>query len=252
MSKSTGLGDRLAIDGIDISGDTNAISNISTPLATLDGTDITMSAKARLQGKGDGLLEWVSFFNPGVNSTHAKLLALPTADVILTYQHGQTQGDAAASMVAKQINYDPTRANDGAFTFKVQAQANGSGLEWGDQLTVGFSTLGGAGALTGLDYGASLGTTAFGAQAFLQVKAPFTGTSATVAVQHSDDNGSVDPYANVAGLVFTAATGPTAQRVSTGRTASIKRWLRVNVTGTFTALTFAVQVAKNPVASVLP
>ena len=58
-------------------------------------------------------------------------------------------------MVAKQLNYDGTRANDGAFTFAVSAQANGYGLEWGKQLTAGTRTDTGATNGTGVAFGYS-------------------------------------------------------------------------------------------------
>lgn len=248
MGKTTGMGDRLLIDGVDISGDTNSVT-IMSPVATLDATDITMSNKARLLGLGDGDIEWVSFFNPALGAVHPTLDTLPTTDRIVTYLNQQAIGNAGASMVAKQLNYDPTRAADGAFTFKVHTQANDQGgLEWGDQLTAGISTITTAGTLASVDYGATIGTTAFGAQAFLQVTA-VTGTSGTVAVQHSNDDGAVDPYANVTGLVFNAASAAGAQRAETGRTASIKRYLRASVTGTFTSFSYVLVVTKNLVAS---
>ena len=40
------------------------------------------------------------------------------------YTRGTTLGNPAACMVAKQINYDPTRAADGSLTIAVQAEAN--------------------------------------------------------------------------------------------------------------------------------
>src|SRR5260221_14664282 len=43
----------------------------------------------------------------------------------------------AASIVAKQINYDPTRSAAGDLTAAVSTQSNSYGLEWGLQLTPG-------------------------------------------------------------------------------------------------------------------
>ncbi len=89
--------------------------------------------------------------------------------------------------------------------------------------------------------------TAWGAQAYLQVTA-FTGTSVTVAVQDSADNAS---FAAVTGLTFTAVTAaPATQRLATANTATIRRYLRIVTTGTFSSATFAVAFNRNPVAGV--
>jgi len=91
---------------------------------------------------------------------------------------------------------------------------------------------------------------AFGAQAYLQVPA-FTGTDVTVTIQDSADNSS---FSNVSGLSFTQITGstPLAQRVATGNTATIRRYLRAVTTtsGGFSSLQFGVIVNRNPVAGV--
>ena len=78
----------------------------------------------------------------------------------------------------------------------------------------------------------------------MQVTA-FSGTSVTVTIQHSDDNAAGDPYAAVTGGAFTAVTAVGTQRVQTARNASVKRWLRINLAGTFTTVSLLVMVAKN-------
>lgn len=246
MAKTTGIGDRFLIDGLDISGDVNSMGTISTSVAPLDVTGLPSTGHERLGGLLDGDMEWTSYFNPGVGLTHAKLSGLPTADVILTYLNGSAVGGAGAGLVAKQLDYNGSRKSDGSFLFKVKASADGDTVEWGEQLTAGVgTTMGAAGALASLDYGVSVGTTNFGLQAFLAVKS-FTGTSATVAIQSSTDDGAGDAYSNVTGAVFAAVTTfPQAQRIETSRTLPIERYLRVNVTGTFSNFNFAVVVVRN-------
>lgn len=245
MAKSSGLGARLYVAGVDLSGDVGSLQNLSTPRAVQDVTGINRSAMERIYLTRDGQLSYSAFFNPASDQAHPTLSALPTSDQPVTYAHRATLGAPAASLVAKQINYDGTRNQDGSLIFTVETLANGYGLEWGQMLTAGDDTLASADALDGLDYGASVGTTNFGLQAWLHVFDIDSG-SATVAIQDSDDDGSGDAYGNVTGAVFNAATAAgTAQRLETGRTQAVKRWLRVNVTGTFTNLAFAVAVAKN-------
>lgn len=244
MAKESGLGDNFYLGGYNLSGDIGAIDTISGGPEALEVTGIDKSAKERIGGARIGMMEFTAWFNPAAAQAHPVLSALPTTDVVCNYARGTTLGDPGAGMVAKQVNYDGTRAADGAFSFKVSANANGYGLEWGDQLTAGSDNFTGSGAGTSIDYGATIGTTNFGLQAYLQVFA-FTGTSATVAVQSSTDDGAGDAFADVTGAVFTAATGITAERIQTSRTQAVERYLRINITGTFSNLDLAVLVVKN-------
>ena len=167
MAKQTGLGDNYFCGGFDLSGDTNSLGKISGGPALIDVTGINESAYERLGGIRNGGIDWVSHFNP--TNAHVALSPLPTADVILTYARGTTLGNPAACMVAKQINYDPTRAANGAITFAVGAQSNGYGLEWGVQLTAGLRT----------DTAATNGTSLDGAPGLTTPAVPASGTPVT-------------------------------------------------------------------------
>lgn len=241
MTKQSGLGDAFYVAEFDLSGDVGSLSSIHGGNSPLEVTGIDKSAYERIGGIRDGGIDWSSWFNPAASQAHPVLSALPTTDRILSYFRGTTLGDAAASMVAKQINYDPTRGEDGSLVFGVQALANGFGLEWGRQLTAGKRTDGGAANGTGVDDGAS---SAFGLQAYLHVFA-FAGTSVTIKLQESSDNAVGDPYADVVGGGFTTVTAPTSQRIATAGNLTVERWLRVVTTGTFSNVVFAVNVSRN-------
>lgn len=246
MSKQGGLGDRFLLDGHNLSGDINSPA-FACPQNTQPVTGVDKGAFERIGLVRDGSLAWTAFFNPGIGAddAHGVLSALPTADVHCMYLHTVNLGRPAACLVAKQIGYDGTRGDDGAFSFALQAQANAYGLEWGTQLTPGprTDTTGTFG--TGVDMGT--GSTTFGLQAYLQVLS-LTGTSVTVKLQESSDNGVGDAWADVTGGAFTAATGPGAQRIQTAGDQTVERYLRAVTTGTFTSATFAVMVNRNPVA----
>jgi hypothetical protein len=242
--KTSGLGDNFYIAGYDMSGDIGSISLSGGP-ATLDVTGIDKSAHERIGGLRTGSMSWKAFFNPTVGATHDKLAALPTADVICTYARGTTLGNPSACQVSKQINYDGTRGDSGEFTFAVEAQCNGFGLEWGLQLTAGKRTDTTATNGTSVDFGT--GSTAFGLQAYLHVFS-FTGTSVTVKLQESSDNGAGDAFTDVTGGGFTAATGVTSQRIATSASQTVERYLRVVTTGTFSNAVFAVTVVRNDTA----
>lgn len=87
---------------------------------------------------------------------------------------------------------------------------------------------------------------AFGAQAYLQVTG-FAGTSVTVAVQDSADNST---FTAVTGLTFTAVTAaPAWQRLATAGNATVRRYLRIATTGTFSNAVFAVALTRNLAAT---
>jgi len=241
MSKQSGLGDDFFIGGYHIGGDIQDLTVHGGP-GLLDVTDITQSAHARLGGLRDGGIQATSFHDPAAGQAHAAFSPLPTGDVIATYCRGTAIGNPAACCVAKQLNYDPTRANDGMLTFKVQGDGDGYGVEWGIQLTAGARTDSSAANGTSYDTGASA---AFGAQAYLQAVA-VTGTSYTVTIQDSSDNAS---FSNVTGLSFTAvSSAPQAQRIATANNATIRRYVRAVTTGTFSVATFQVTLVKNAIA----
>ncbi len=246
MPKTSGLGDALYIDGVSISGDTDSITKISGGPKALDFTGIDKSAMERLGGQREGEISWVSFFNP--TNAHGALSSLPLTDRIVTYFRGTAIGNPAAGMVAKQINYDPTRATDGMLTIQVDCQSNAFGLEWGSQVTAGQRTdTTATSPATGMDQ--TTVSTSFGWQAYLQVFG-VTGTSVTVTLQDSADNSSFAAFGGGGGA-FTAATGITQQRlVSPGATDTVRRYVRAITTGTFTNAVFAVMFVRNTTAVV--
>lgn len=238
MGKQGGLGQRLLVGGYDISGDIQALDNVHGGPALQDVTDITQSAHARLGLLRDGGLGASAFFDAA--NAHPVLSSLPVADVQALYLLGTTLGAPAACCVAKQIGYDPNRSAAGDLLLKTQFDSNGFALEWGIQATPGVRTDTAATNGADLDNGAS---SAFGAQAYLQVTA-FTGTDATVKVQHSADNSTWSDL-----ITFTQVTAaPASQRLAVSGT--VDRYVRVSTvtTGGFTSATFAVAFARNPVA----
>lgn len=238
MAKQSGLGDHLLIDGYDFSGDIGSISAIrggNTPLAV---TGITVDGIERIGGKRDGAIEFNSFFNPDTDREHLVLSTMPTTDRIVTYCRGLGTGKAAASIVGKQLNYDPTRGEDGSLTIAVSVEGNGYGLDWGVQYTNGLRTDTTATNGSAVDYAAASN---FGLQAWLHLIA-LTGSDVTVALEDSADNVT---FGAVTGGAFAQMTDVGAQRIQTARDATIKRYLRVVTTGTFTSATFLVNVARN-------
>jgi hypothetical protein len=244
VAKQSGLGDNFFFAGYDLSGDVGSLSRIGGGPALLEVTGINKSGIERIGGLRDGGIEFTAFFNDAAGQAHPVLSALPTTDRIATYCRGTTLGNPAACMVAKQINYDPTRNADGSLTETIQTLANGYGLEWGEQHTAGKRTDTAATNGTGVDGAAA---TNFGLQAYVQVLS-FAGTDATIKLQESSDNGAGDAWADVTGGGFTAiTTAPSAERIATATNLAVERYLRVVTTTSagFTSLVFAVVVVRN-------
>lgn len=239
MAKQSGLGDYLLIDGHDFSGDIGSLSRIGGGPAAGEVTGITVSAPERIGLLRDGGIDFTSWFNPDADRQHEVLSALPYASRQLTYCRGLGLGNQAASTLAKQINYDPTRGQDGALSIAVSSQsADGYGVEWGVQLTPGKRTDTAATNGASIDGGAA---TAFGLQAYLHLIA-FTGTDITVTLEDSADDSS---WAAITGGAFAAATGVGVQRLQTARDGDVRRYVRAVTTGTFTSATFLVNFIRN-------
>jgi hypothetical protein len=246
MGKTTGLGDNLYVGGYNLSGDIGSLSKISGPQKTIEITGIDKLAYERAGGQRDGFISFNAYFNASVGQAHPVLSALPTADVVASYFRGTAIGNATASVVGKQINYNGKRTNDGALILDVDVEANSFGLEWGEQLTAGRRTDSSATNGTSWDY---LAPTSFGWQAYLHVFA-FTGTDVTVTIEDSANNIA---FAGFTGSAFTQiTTAPTTQRLVGAANATVRQYVRA-VTSTsagFSSLTFAVMFVKNSVSVV--
>ena len=242
MTAQGGMGDGLWVDGLDLSGDIGSLGNISCPLGVQDTTPISKLAHARTGLLHDGMIDYTAFWNPtaGADQAHDALSTLPTADRAVQYCRGTSLGSPAASMVGKQINYDPTRNVDGSMLLQVNSVANGYGLEWGVLVSSGKQTDTAAG--NGTSYDTGVVSTAFGWAMYLHVFA-FTGTSVTVKVQDSANN---SVWADITSATFAAASAVGSQRVSAGptSTATVRRYLRVVSSGTFSNAVFGVNFVR--------
>lgn len=238
MAKQSGLGDHLLIDGFDFSGDIGSLGRIGGGPAVSDNTGITSSAVERIGLVRDGGIDFTSWFNPAGGRQHDVLSTLPTANRQETYCRGLALGSQAASCVLKQINYDPTRGADGALSIAISGQSNGFGIEWGFQATAGKRTD------TAATNGASVdgaAATAFGAQAYLHL-VEFDGTDITVTLE---DSANDIAFAAITAGGFTQLTDVGFERIQTARDATIRRYVRVATTGTFTSATFLVNFIRN-------
>lgn len=234
MAKQSGLGSNLYVGPYDLSGDVGAVTRIETMRGQQVVTGIDKSAVERIGLLRDGAINFAAFWNFDAGASVKVLQAAPRTDVVVSFfAPTLAVGGAAASMVAKQINFPIARGQDGTLGATIDAKANGSGLEWsGGGTGDGMLTTGKQSFATGTVDGTSIDlgsvSTLFGAAAYLHV---FTMPSGTlqVTVQDSANNSA---FTDVTGLAFTATTGPTAERKQTAVNATIRRYVRVECSGT--------------------
>jgi hypothetical protein len=167
------------------------------------------------------------------------LYAIAPAVVPATYLRGQLLGNPAACISARQTDYDPTRANEGSITFKVDLIGNQFGLEWGVQVTNGQRTDVAATIGTFFDQGAPV-TTIFGCQAYLQLLG-FIGTSVDVSITHCATSGGT--YTSLVDFGAQNAVGGFRQAM----VGSVNEFVKVVTTGTFTYARFNVVLVRNQV-----
>src|SRR3990167_10419525 len=237
MAKSSGLGDNFYLGQYDLSGDVGAVQTVRGGRSGLIITGIDKSAMERTLGLKDGEIAFSTYWKTEVAQAHPVLSALPTADILVSYFRGTTRCNAAASLVAKQTNYDPSRGQDGSLVTTVSALANAQPLEWGLMLTSGKETFAAAANGASTDYGSA--STLFGAAATLHAFSIASGT-ATVTVQDSANDSA---FADI--ITFTNVTAATSERATTATvTTTVRRYIRVAVAGTFTNLVCAVNFVR--------
>jgi hypothetical protein len=249
MTKRNGLGQGLWISGIDCSGDTGSWG-ITSPKGVQDDTGIDKFATERLALTRDASVTCQQFFNPTAGSAFQTTKANAFTQVLnydVSIICGSTLGEPAFSGRYREANTPYVRNPDGSFTLSTEFLGNSYGAEWGHLLTAGQRTDTTATApATGVDFNADGGaSTVFGWQAWLHVFA-FTGTSVTVTIQDSANNSA---FTDLTGGAFTAATAIGSQRLEGGRTATVRRYMKVNTTGTFSNAVFGVSFTRNVTAT---
>lgn len=244
MAKEHGLGNALYIGGIDVSGEARNW-DVTSPVQTLDVTGIRKLAPERIWGLKSAAFKWNSHLDP-LSLGYLSLSLLPRTDGLITLAHRETIGAPAMSVTAKQLGYDPVRDDKGQVVFTVDADSNEAFADWGVMATAGLRVDTTATNGPGVDHGAvPLNPT--GLQAYLHVAA-FTGTSVTIKLQQSSDDGVGDAYADVVGGSFGAiSAAPQALRLVTARNQAVERYVRVVTSGTFTSATFAVALVVNDI-----
>lgn len=248
MTKQSGVGSALWFGSADISGDVGSVTSLDHSRAEFDDTGIDKSAMERILLRHDGQIGFNAFWNTAASQAHATLSALPRTDVQVTVGIGAASGavgQVAASILAKQTQYSPAFGTDGSLVATITAMANGYPLEWGELLTTGKQTFA-SGSVNGTSIDlqnvySALTSTAFGAAAYLHVFSLGSGTP-TVTIKDSA-NDSAFAVLSPTSLAFSPTTAG-VERQTTGLTATVRRYVRAEVTGVYTNLVCALSFVR--------
>lgn len=216
-------------------------------------TMVTTTSSANLSSLTNGTRKWVRATLDVDNGASNAAANFYTSDDGVTWtQLGTTQLTGATTSIFASTSTlelgSRDGGTDGLFAGKIYEAVVMNGIA-GSEVAHPVATLSGITDATGRVWTVQ-GTaflsidTAHGLQAYMQVTA-FTGTDATIKLQHSRDNST---WTDVTGGAFAAVTGaPDSERIQTSRTLPIERYLRVTTTTSagFTSLSFVVAVVKN-------
>jgi len=228
MPKMSGSGQRLIVDGVDISGSVTAIggANVSVNLAAHTGLD--KYALERIALLASGSLQVATWFDP--TGSHDAFKDSPQSDAEATLLFPGGAGQPVAHITAEKASYSLTRSADASFTGAADFQSTGgSPLVWGKQLSVGAETFVGAAQTISLDSGA--GTT--GGYWFVQCLA-LTGTDVIIDLETSSDDGVGDGWASYGGgsVTFAAVGG---EMIAIPDATAVEQYVRADISGTFTS-----------------
>lgn len=232
MAKKSGLGQEFVHHGLQIGADIAAMDQAQSPRGVQDVTPITSSAMERILLLSDGRMAFTVLFNDAAGQAHGQLSALPTTDVIMLWMMGTAIDDVAAWLLSKQVDYDWNRGPAGELVGSCECLGQGRPLEWGNMLTAGFDTQASSGTVASKDDSAS---SADGLAAVLAIDDLDSGTP-TVTIEDSANDST---WATLVAFAAVAdGAEPTSERVTVSGT--VDRYLRLNITGTFVNLDYAV------------
>lgn len=234
-TKMSGVGAALLVNQYDISGDVGALTSMGYSRGLQDVTGLDKDGTERIGLRIDSEMSYAAFWNTSAGRSVAVLE--PLTEALVTFCRRASLGSPTRTLTGVKSSWSVARGQDGSMAANGQIQAsNGRPIEGGYLLTSGKQTFASAAAGTYIDRGAG-SASSFGAAAVLHVISLGSGT-ATVKVQESSDHST---WADA--LTFANVSGATSEYKRTSSlTATIRRYVRIDVSGTFTNLVAVVAV----------
>lgn len=230
---------KIIVGGYDLTGYLQEAAP-DVEVEKLETTVFGDSAKTYIAGLRDGGLDLKGLYDGSANAVHARLKTeVGSVDRLVTYApEGLTLGYPAIVLRSLASKYAVKSQVGGLIEVSARFDAQ-AGL--GGSIDLNAKSLQPLTAVTGTGNGSSVDNAASSANGGIGVLhvVAFTGTDATIKIQHSADDIT---YADL--VTFTAATGVGAEAVQSAAGTSVNRYLRRNITGTFTSITFALLFAR--------
>lgn len=229
MAKMPANRARIYLNRFDISGFANSYS-LEVAQETIPVTTLADAGPRRLVGTYDHSHSDGALFDgvdDSIDEIVHTLLGSAADHYLSELPEGATEGAVAYDALVMLSKKPLSGAGGGAVMLGLDTEGSG-GLSRG--LVLGAATVSGAGNRTGRNQGATVAGQQY--RVVFRLLA-FTGTNITLTVQESQNDGSPDAYAAVAGLTSGALTGVGVVVAST--TAATEAWKRLAITGTFTS-----------------
>ena len=233
MSFTHGKNTGVLVDEFDLTAYLNQ-ATVSKDIPTVDVTPFGVDDHQFLAGPEGGTISLSGMFDATAGASDVVLnTALGNAEVVSVAWPGFTTiGNRTVLSNLREVSYQIRSPINDAVRVTANMTADGP-LRFGVVLK-DLAAEASAANFTSVDNAAS---SANGAVGNLHVTA-FTGTDATIKITDSADNST---FADL--ITFTVATGVTSENKTVAGT--VNRYSRVELSGTFTTVTFAVTFARN-------
>lgn len=231
MSFVHGTNTDVLLDEYDLTGYANQAS-VTNELQTVDVTVFGNADHAFLGGLVSGTASVSGLFDAAGSDTIAAAAYGSGSVLSIAWPGFGTIGNRSALLNCRSVEYAPRATVDDAVRFTLNAQGNGAvriGIVLKD-LAAETST----GNFSSVDNGAA---SSLGAVGNLHVTA-FSGTNATIKITDSTNDST---FADL--ITFTTVTGVTSEHKTV--TGTVNRYARVELSGSFTSITFAVTFGRN-------
>lgn len=235
MGKIAASVSRIYLDEFDLSGVLNSF-DLSLEQERAVVTALSDAGPRRVVGNYDHKHSVQGFFDGDTGKFDAQAFVdfRTDEDHFLATIFGTTEGSRGYEDVIRNMGQPRSGGTGGAVLLSLEGEGSGGRVRcW----LLRTATLAGAGNGAGQNLGATTAGQVFAAVFRLLA---FTGTSITLKVQESSDDGAVDLYADIAGLTSGALTAKGVVRATT--TAATEAWKRLAATGTFTSAQIIVTV----------
>lgn len=225
MGKLSSARTRAYLDEFDVSGSINSV-DLGLKQVIIPVTCFSDDGPKKIVGNYDHQFAWTGFgdFVAGGFDAQAFNDFRTDEDHYLSTIFGTTEGSPGYDDFVRVMDQVRSGQVDGAQLLNINGEGSGGRSR---------TTLLRAGVITaGNGTGRNVGVTTLGkvTRVIFRVLA-FTGTSVTLKIQGSSDDGAGDAYADIAGLTSGALTAAGVVAVTT--TAALEAWRRVVASGTF-------------------